>query len=266
MRVNMVPRDGGNQFHGQFFGNFAGENFASDNCGSAGTGSALHAIEPDRQHDIQPQQHADQRRRSPEDLGRQPVDRRSDQARQAVVPLHVPALGRREDEGRQLLRSEPVAVHLRRRHRPARHRRRPHRQQRRCACRGRRRGKDKISVYHDDQREVSQPLGHRRDDSAGGAGDSGDADQLRQRDEVDADAHQPAAARSRLRHLQPGVHRALSAERDRSRGQGVGPRCDSQLDASTPCSISRTTGPPTRGRTRRITSRCCARSWARPRT
>jgi hypothetical protein len=36
MRVNMVPRDGGNQFHGQLFGNFAGENFTSDNCGSAG--------------------------------------------------------------------------------------------------------------------------------------------------------------------------------------------------------------------------------------
>jgi hypothetical protein len=36
MRVNMVPRDGGNQFHGQMFGNFAGENFTSDNCGSPG--------------------------------------------------------------------------------------------------------------------------------------------------------------------------------------------------------------------------------------
>jgi hypothetical protein len=38
MRVNMVPRDGGNQFHGQFFGNYAGENFTSDNCGSPGVG------------------------------------------------------------------------------------------------------------------------------------------------------------------------------------------------------------------------------------
>jgi hypothetical protein len=36
MRVNMVPRDGGNVFHGQFFGNYAGENFTSDNCGSPG--------------------------------------------------------------------------------------------------------------------------------------------------------------------------------------------------------------------------------------
>src|SRR6185295_17697508 len=38
MRVNMVPRDGGNAFHGQFFGNFAGENFTSDNCKSPGIG------------------------------------------------------------------------------------------------------------------------------------------------------------------------------------------------------------------------------------
>lgn len=38
IRVNMVPRDGGNQFHGQFFANFAGERFGSDNCGSGGIG------------------------------------------------------------------------------------------------------------------------------------------------------------------------------------------------------------------------------------
>jgi hypothetical protein len=38
MRVNMVPRDGGNQFRGQVFGNYAGESFGSDNCGSPGIG------------------------------------------------------------------------------------------------------------------------------------------------------------------------------------------------------------------------------------
>lgn len=38
MRVNMVPRDGGNQFRGQIFANWAGENFGSDNCGSPGLG------------------------------------------------------------------------------------------------------------------------------------------------------------------------------------------------------------------------------------
>jgi hypothetical protein len=36
MRVNMVPRDGGNSFRGSAVFNFAGESFGSDNCGSAG--------------------------------------------------------------------------------------------------------------------------------------------------------------------------------------------------------------------------------------
>src|SRR5687767_6083396 len=38
MRVNMVPRDGGNSFHGQLFGNWASEGFSSDNCDAPGTG------------------------------------------------------------------------------------------------------------------------------------------------------------------------------------------------------------------------------------
>ena len=36
MRVNMVPRDGGNSFRGSMIMNYAGEGFGSDNCGSAG--------------------------------------------------------------------------------------------------------------------------------------------------------------------------------------------------------------------------------------
>ena len=36
IRVNLVPRDGGNQFHGQITANFATESFTSDNCGSPG--------------------------------------------------------------------------------------------------------------------------------------------------------------------------------------------------------------------------------------
>ncbi len=39
MRVNMVPKDGGNSFHGTFFGNFAPKSWASDNCDAGGTGS-----------------------------------------------------------------------------------------------------------------------------------------------------------------------------------------------------------------------------------
>jgi carboxypeptidase family protein len=38
IRVNMVPKDGGNQFHGVVFGNYAGSSFAADNCGSSGIG------------------------------------------------------------------------------------------------------------------------------------------------------------------------------------------------------------------------------------
>ena len=40
MRVNMVPRDGGNSFRGMAVFNFATEGFGSDNCGSPGIGQA----------------------------------------------------------------------------------------------------------------------------------------------------------------------------------------------------------------------------------
>ena len=38
MRVNMVPRDGGNSFHGVIFGNYSPASWASDNCGSPAAG------------------------------------------------------------------------------------------------------------------------------------------------------------------------------------------------------------------------------------
>ena len=38
LRVNMVPRDGGNTFRGQAFANFTDGGWASDNCGSPGIG------------------------------------------------------------------------------------------------------------------------------------------------------------------------------------------------------------------------------------
>jgi hypothetical protein len=38
IRVNMVPKDGGNAFHGVVFGNYAPSSWASDNCGSSGIG------------------------------------------------------------------------------------------------------------------------------------------------------------------------------------------------------------------------------------
>src|SRR5579872_7482742 len=40
MRVNMVPKDGGNSFHGTVIGNYSPSGWASDNCGSAGVGLA----------------------------------------------------------------------------------------------------------------------------------------------------------------------------------------------------------------------------------
>lgn len=38
IRVNLVPKDGGNQFHGSFVGNYAPSSWVSDNCRSAGIG------------------------------------------------------------------------------------------------------------------------------------------------------------------------------------------------------------------------------------
>src|SRR5262249_42601975 len=38
MRVNMVPKDGGNSFHGFAYGNYSPSAWASDNCGSSGVG------------------------------------------------------------------------------------------------------------------------------------------------------------------------------------------------------------------------------------
>jgi hypothetical protein len=40
MRVNMVPKDGGNTFRGSIVGNFANGDFASNNCNSPGVGQA----------------------------------------------------------------------------------------------------------------------------------------------------------------------------------------------------------------------------------
>ena len=75
MRVNMVPRDGGNPFRGQIFANLP-TGVGVGQLRLARRRSALHAIEPLRQHRRSTEQPADQRLRDPADLGRQPVDRR----------------------------------------------------------------------------------------------------------------------------------------------------------------------------------------------
>ena len=131
MRVNMVPRDGGNSFRGSAIVQLRRRELRLRQLRLARHRPALHALEPERQQDVQPQQHADQRRRDQEDLGRQSVNRRPDPQEQDLVQLHVQALGLDQDQGRRLRRQEPLAVHLRPGLHAARRRRWPHRQQRR---------------------------------------------------------------------------------------------------------------------------------------
>ena len=229
MRVNMVPRDGGNCFRGSAVFNYAGESFGSDNCGSPGIGQPCTRSNLSGSKTFNPEQHHHQRRRDPEDLGRQPVASAARSCRNKVwFNYSFRHLWLDQDQDRRLLRQEPVAVHLRPGLHAARPRRWPHRQQRGTHLVAGQR-KDKFSVYHDNQRKYRNHWGIAAHHSARGRRRAGDADQLRQRHEVDADAHQQPAARSRLRYLQPGIHRALSAERDRPRRQGVGRRGDPQL-------------------------------------
>ena len=186
-----------------------------------------------------------------------------DQARQAVVPLHVPALGRREDQDRRVLRRQPVAFHLHRRHDAQRHRRRQHHQQ--CGARllgGNQQGQ--VLGLSRPPAKVPRPLGHCRRHSARGRRRPGHPDELRQRHEVDAHADEPAAPRSRVRHLQPGIHRALSAERHRARGQGLGSGRPFADRASTTCidSSNNRNANAWHEPGRSLLGRC-ARSWAR---
>ncbi len=158
--------------------NYAGEGFQSDNCGSPGIGLACTRSNLSGQQDVQPEQPHHQRRRDPEDLGRQSVDRRSDRQEQGLVQLHVPEPRLDEDQDRRLLRQEPVAVRLRPGLHQAGPRRRPHHQQRGAhLVAGERQGQDLGLPRQPAQ--VPQPLGHRGDHSARGRRRAGDADQLR---------------------------------------------------------------------------------------
>ncbi len=120
---------------------------------------ALHALEPERQQDVQPQQHADQRRRDQEDLGRQSIDRRSDPQEQGLVQLHVPALGSTKTKADAYVDKNPSQFIYDPDFTQARRRRWPHRQQRRPHLVAGVSSKDKISVYHDDQRKYRNHWG-----------------------------------------------------------------------------------------------------------
>ncbi len=215
MRVNMVPKDGGNSFHGSVYGNYSPSAWASDNCGSSGRRPALHRQEPDRRHHLQQdQQLPHQRQPAHQELRQQHRHRRADHERQDLVLRHVPLSRREQDGGRQLLQPESAGarqVHaLRRRHQPARDRRRPHPQPGGAHRRASQlEGQDHLLPRRPGQ--GPRPLGHCLDDSAGSVSDPGDADQLRVGHQVHADAEQQAAVRRRLRGLRSGVSGELSA-------------------------------------------------------
>ena len=234
MRVNMVPRDGGNPFHGQLFGNYAGENFTSDNCGplaSSTACAALHPLEPERQQDLQPEQHADQRRRRSRRSG---TSTRRSAARSSRDKLWFNYTFRHwgigKDQGRRVPRQEPVAVHLR-----PRHRRTPGIDDGHIVSNAARiswqvSGKDKISVYHDEQNKYRDHWG-----IASTIPPEPPAIQVTPTSFVNVTKWTRTQTNRLLLeggfgYLQPGIHRALSAERDRPRGQGVGYRGDPQLE------------------------------------
>jgi hypothetical protein len=209
MRVNMVPKDGGNQFHGTFFGNFAPNSWASDNCGRRRDRRLLPAPGALRRSDLQPEQQVEGRQPRRQDLGHQSQHRRADHEGPHLVQLHLSLLGGQQDRVDSFFDpTEPVPLH--RRHQPPGHRRRPHPQ-----LRGRVSAqlsqKDKISYYHDDQNKVRGHWGisatirprrrrFRRRRPASCRCRSGPA------------RTRTAAVRRRLRRLRPGVPGELSAE------------------------------------------------------
>ena len=91
-------------------------------------------------------------------------------------------------------------------------------------------GKDKISVYHDEQKKYRNHWG-----IAATIPPEASAIQVTPTSFVNVTKWTRTQTNRLLLeagfgYLQPGIHRALSAERDRHRRQGVGRRGDSQLD------------------------------------
>ena len=91
VRVNIIPKDGGNRFSGSGFFNFANDKLQGGNVDDA---LRSQGIVDRRQH--------------PEDLRRQRRVRRSDQEGQAVVLDRAPLLGLRADPHQHLLRKQSV--------------------------------------------------------------------------------------------------------------------------------------------------------------
>ena len=220
MRVNMVPRDGGNAFRGSVVGNYAGESLASDNCGSPGIGQACTRSNLTGSMTFNPNNTLTNVDVIQKIWDVNPIDRRPDRARTRSGSTTRSGTG-----ASNKTKADSLLRHRTRRRssttpdftQPG-HRRRPHRQQRGPhLVAGQRQGQDLRLPRRPEQ--VPRPLGHR-------------GERFRPRPpaiqvtptsfvsrvEVDAHAHQQAAVRSRLRRLQPGIHRALSAGGDWSPG------------------------------------------------
>ena len=154
MRVNMVPKDGGNTFRG------GGRQLRRRAARQVASPAEQPARQPGRRPHVQPEQPHHQRRRNPGDLGRQSVDWRADPEGQALVQLHVPSLGHEQDGGRCVLRRRPLAFEIRGGHQPPRHRRWAPAQQRVPPhVAGDQQGQDRDLSRRAGQ--VPQPLGHR---------------------------------------------------------------------------------------------------------
>ena len=232
MRVNMVPRDGGNTFRGQFFGNFATESFTSDNCGSPGlvdgvrqpctrsnlSGSTTfnrnntltNVDEIQKIWDVNPSFGGPIKR---DKLWFYYTFRHWGSRRPGPTATSTPTTRssstRRTRRGRAsttaTLPATPIRVSW-------------------AAT-----GKDKISVYHDHQRKYRNHWGIAATIPPEAAGVQVTPTSFVNVTKWTRTRDQPPAPRSRCGHLQPGVHRALPAERDRPDGQSVGHRGDPQF-------------------------------------
>ncbi len=256
IRVNMVPKDGGNTFRGSIVANMTKDNWVAENLGDNLVGDLTYNAnnrlvnvgEVQKIWDINPSvggpivrdkvwftftyRHWGNEKTVADsffDLDPSPLRYTPDTSRPGV------------DDGHIVSR---VGTHL---------------------LADQREGQD-----HDVSRrpeQVPRSLGHLGDDSARDVGHPGDADQLRERDALDANAHQPAAVRCRLRHLRPGVHRAVSAERaQRVQRQGLELRTRFAPRTCTPSSTAHRASARAPGTPRPTTSRCFGPTRGRCRT
>ena len=136
MRVNMVPKDGGNAFHGVAYGNYTPcSRGPRTTAVRRGVGLAVRRNEPHRRHHVQHETNNFLTNVSQltQELRLQHRRRRADHARQGRGSTRTfRYLGVNKTVGRQLLRprSQVPQFTSRRRHQPAGHRRRPHPQHR----------------------------------------------------------------------------------------------------------------------------------------